>query len=247
MSPSIVIKKFIKSIFQSVGIDIIRRKNSPQETLLGLREAQFSTIIDVGANNGQFASYVRKLFPRATIYCFEPLPESFLILDEWSKKQQEMVIPFNVAIGDKDGDVEMFLHEEHAASSSLLATTSLAEEYYPFTKGQQRVCVRQMTLDNALSEVQANLSSEILIKLDVQGYEDRVISGGSNIFSRATACILEVSLDNLYEGQACFKELLIMLDKLGYRYVGNLEQIYGEDGHVIYIDAVFWNESKIRK
>ena len=76
-------------------------------------------------------------------------------------------------------------------------------------------------------------------KLDVQGYEDRVIAGGSKIFATATACILEVCLDSLYEGQAGFLKLLTMLDALGYRYVGNLDQAYGEDGHCIFLDAVF--------
>jgi len=30
-----------------------------------------------------------------------------------------------------------------------------------------------------------------------------------------------------------------MLYDLGYKYAGNLNQIYAEDGHVIYADAVF--------
>jgi hypothetical protein len=34
-------------------------------------------IIDAGANTGQFARMIEKIFPEANIYCFEPLGEGF--------------------------------------------------------------------------------------------------------------------------------------------------------------------------
>lgn len=231
--------RFIKTGFNLAGFDIFRRKNSPALTLLGLQSRPIRTVIDVGANTGQFAKKISGFFPEATIYCFEPLPEPFNKLSTWAKTQKGRVTPFNLAIGDKEGEAEMFLHEDHTPSSSLLATTKLTEHYYPFTKEQKRISVKQTTLDIALEEVKTDLSSEILIKLDVQGYEARVIAGGHKTFAKASACILEVCLDGLYEGQAGFNELLMMLEELGYRYVGNLDQVYGEDGHCIFLDAVF--------
>ena len=108
---------------------------------------------------------------------------------------------------------------------------------FPVTKNQERVTVKLLTLDHALQN--AKLEDNVLIKLDVQGYEDRVLEGGKEVFGKAVACILEISLDNLYEGQADFRELCARLDQMNYRYAGNLNQIYAEDGHVIYFDAVF--------
>lgn len=237
------IKKFIRSGFNLAGFDLVKRKNSPDLTLLGLQSRPIKTIVDVGANNGQFAKKISKFFPQATIYCFEPLPEAYSTLSAWAKTQNERVFPINLAVGEDSREVEMFLHDEHTSSSSLLATTELTEQYYPLTKEQSRILVNQKTLDNALEEVQASLESEVLIKLDVQGFEDRVISGGKNVFAKADACILEISLDTLYQGQARFKELLLMLDDLGYRYAGNLEQVYGDDGHCIFLDAVFLKDN----
>jgi FkbM family methyltransferase len=232
-------KKLIKSGFHLFGLDVVRRKNSPALTLLGLQSMSIRTIIDVGANTGQFAKKITEFFPTSKIYCFEPLPGPFGALSEWAATQGDRVVPFNLAIGDKEGEVEMFLHEDHTPSSSLLATTKLNEHYYPFMKGQQRISVRQMTLDEALAEMHAVLADDILIKLDVQGYEDRVIAGGREVLAKAKACILEVNVDSLYEGQADFMQLVTMLYDLGYRYVGNLDQAYAEDGHCIYLDSVF--------
>ena len=233
------LKRLVKSVFNQAGFDVVRRESSPSLTLLGLRSRPIQTVIDVGANTGQFAKNISGFFPNAKLYCFEPLPRPFDALSAWAKTQDGRVVPSKVAIGDNEGEAEMFLHEDHTPSSSLLATTKLNEQYYPFTTGQQRILVRQTTLDAALDELQAELSSEILIKLDVQGYEDRVIAGGSETFATATSCILEVCLDSLYEGQAGFLRLLTMLDSLNYRYVGNLDQAYGEDGHCIFLNAVF--------
>lgn len=221
------------------GIDLIRLENSPKHTLLGLKSIPFHTIIDVGANTGQFARYISQFFPRAKVFCFEPLPPSFSELSKWAITQEGRVFPFNLAIGEQSGEVEMFMHEDHHTSSSLLATTSLNEQYYPFTKKQKRIVVRQSKLDDVLDENGADLFPDLLLKLDVQGYEGRVIAGGRKTFEKASACILEVCLDGLYEGQSTFVELLIMLEELGYYYVGNLDQAYGKDGHCIFLDAVF--------
>lgn len=231
-----------KRILGLVGLDIIRNVNNPKRTLLGVGTMPIRTIIDVGANSGQFAKNILEHFPGATVYCFEPLPEPFSHLTNWAKTTGGKVITCNLALGNEEKQVEMFLHENHTPSSSLLETTKLTEEYYPFTRGQKKIMVRQTTLDNAFVEMKADLFSDILIKLDVQGYEDRVISGASETFAKASACILEISLDTLYKGQASFKDLITKLDSLGYQYAGNLEQVYRKDGHCIYIDAVFLNK-----
>ncbi len=233
------IKKLVKLGFNQLGLDLVRRHNSPSMTLLGLRSRPIMTVIDVGANTGQFAKRVSRFFPEAVIYCFEPLPDPFNELCKWAKTQNERVLPFNLAIGSENCEVSMFLHEDHTPSSSVLATTKLTEQYYPVTKAKKKISVAQKKLDTVFEENQKAFSSEILIKLDVQGYEDRVIAGGVNTFSKADACILEVSLDTLYKDQAGFRELLTMLDELGYCYIGNMDQVYAEDGHCIFLDAVF--------
>jgi FkbM family methyltransferase len=238
------IKSYIKSGLNVIGLDVIRQKNSPNQTLLGLKARPIRTVIDVGANVGQFAKYISGFFPSATLYCFEPLSEPFEELEAWANTQKGRVIPINLALGDKIEETEMFLHKEHTPSSSLLPTTSLTEQYYPFTKEQKRISIKQTKLDVVLSDAMGELIPEILIKLDVQGYENRVIAGGVEIFAKAAACILEVNVDTLYEGQAGFLEVIEMLDAHGYLYVGNLEQSYGDDGHCIFFEAVFLNKNK---
>lgn len=245
MRPKRLIKQNLKKIFRSFGIEVTRVKNCTEVNLLGLKEYSFETIIDIGANVGQFAQIISKDFPNATIHCFEPLPEPYAVLAEWAKSQSGKIISYNLAIGDNNNEqVEIFLHEDHTPSSSLLASTSLKEDLYPFIKNQKNIIVKQKTLDTAINESGENLKGNVLLKLDVQGFEDRVLLGASDTLKRASACILEVCLDKLYEGQADFYDLIEILKKSGYVYKGNLDQAYADDGHCIFIDAVFINKAR---
>ncbi|NQU82934.1 MAG: FkbM family methyltransferase [Parcubacteria group bacterium] len=229
-----------KKIFNLIGLDIIKIAKSPKYSFLGLKNLPIKTIIDVGANKGQFAKRAADIFPDAHIYSFEPVPRAYKILDEWIKQAKEKrFTAYNLALGENEGTVEMFDHIGHSSSSSFLKTTKVSESMYPFTKKQESIPVKLTTLDNWSKNLHSQLPNDILIKLDVQGYEDRVIKGGSETFNMAKTCILEVCLDKLYENQATFKQLSDLLYNLGYRYAGNLEQSYAEDGHVIFIDAIF--------
>lgn len=234
------LKQLTKKAFNQIGLDIIRISKSPRHSLLGLRKLPIKTIIDVGANKGQFAKYIKPLFPEALLYCFEPLPEPFKELKKWAEKQRNgSVTVFNLALGDNEGTLEIYSHVEHNPSSSFLKTSKICENFYPFTKKQVSIPVKMMTLDKWIRSLSDPVCPEILIKLDVQGYEDRVIQGGRETFSIAKACILEVNIDHLYKQQTTFKDISLLLYNLKFHYVGNLSQTYADDGHVIYINAIF--------
>ena len=234
-----LLKRLTKKTFNLIGLDIVRISKSPRSSILGLRKLPIRTIIDVGANTGQFARYISDLFPEGDILAFEPLAGPFKELQRWANQMGERVTVFNLAIGEEEGGFEIFNHEAHSPSSSFLKTTDVCETLYPFTKKQVSRKVKLSTLDKIIGSLSRPLVPDILIKLDVQGYEDRVVRGGRETFKMAKACILEVNLDKLYQKQTTFNDITFLLYELGYRYAGNLAQAYADDGHVIYIDAVF--------
>lgn len=233
------LKAAVKSLIRTAGFDVVRWRNSPGATLLGLRQKLIRTVIDVGANTGQYARSALRVFPEAIVYSFEPLPRAFEELSLWAKDKGSRVVARNVALGAYSRVAPMHLHREHSPSSSLLATTDLAEELYPITRAQEDVLVTQITLDEAMDQYLASLPKDVLLKLDAQGYEDRILEGGSETLNRTDHVVLEVCLDNLYEQQAQFAGLVDFLYTNGFSYRGNLDQTYAPDGHVIFIDALF--------
>ena len=232
-------RKIIIKIIHSLEFDIVRIQNDYDNPFGGLTRFPIRTVIDIGANRGQFARKALKQFPKAHIYCFEPLLEPFEELQKLAGVERESKITvFNLALGDKEGENKMFLCLGHDDSSSLLKSTKTSEILYPFTKKQTQIPVRLATLDKVMGNL-PELLTDILIKVDVEGYEDRVIYGGRKTFQKARACILEICLDKLYEDQATFSKISCFMDTLGFEYAGNLDQVYDKDGKIIYIDAVF--------
>lgn len=230
--PNSLANSLINFFTTNVSIDIWDDK------LLGLKEKPIKTIIDVGANIGQSTKKFAKIFPKATIHAFEPLQEPFLKLEQLSK-QNFHIISYNFALGDEEKKLTFFDHEKCTVSSSFLKTTQETKEDFPILKHQKEIIVEQLTLDGCFEKKLNSLESEILIKLDVQGYEKNVIKGGLKTFKRANACIIEISVDNVYEGQSTFKDIFVLLDSLGYKFVGNIDQVKGEDGRIKYFDSVF--------
>lgn len=161
------LKGLVKACFHIVGLEVTRAKNSPAITWLGLRSIGLRTIIDVGANTGQFARVASKHFPNAEMFCFEPLTGPFQELERWASSQSGRVHTFNCALAEASGERAFHLHSEHSTSSSFLENTLLNERYYPFTRKQEGVIVAVKTLDEALSDHLEGMETPILLKLDV--------------------------------------------------------------------------------
>jgi hypothetical protein len=72
-------KKIIKNIVSKTGYTIIRHGKS-KNPLTFLKEYSIKTVIDAGANIGQFAQEARLELPHAHIFSFEPMKNCYEIL-----------------------------------------------------------------------------------------------------------------------------------------------------------------------
>ncbi|MFM7369285.1 MAG: FkbM family methyltransferase, partial [Sphaerospermopsis kisseleviana] len=97
-------------------------------------------------------------------------------------------------------------------------------------------------LDQWVKENNQTIGDNILIKLDVQGYELSVIKGGEKTFKSAKLVIIEVSFYEFYEKQPLFDDIYKYLCNLGFVYRGNLEQFRSRSGDkILFADAIFEN------
>ncbi|MCG6871546.1 MAG: FkbM family methyltransferase [Gammaproteobacteria bacterium] len=231
-------KNFAVAMARSAGLDIRRASRGPGETLLGLRGLPIGTVLDVGANRGQFARDARRWFPTAVIHCFEPAEQPFAALASWANAEGSGCIhAHQVALGDHEGETDLQVHTNHTPSSSLLQATPTHDELCPSAIAQHTQRVRMSALDAVVSGLQ--LVPDVLLKMDVQGFEDRVLAGAAATLQDVRAVITEVCIAPLYTGQARFSDITRLLSDSGLTYVGNLEQHYASDGRVLFLDAVF--------
>src|SRR6266550_7450631 len=219
-------RKIVVRALAAFDREITHRSTNPAHNLLGLTAFPITCILDIGANLGQYATFLSKHFPSAHIFSFEPIPEAFARL-----KNIEIphFTPLQIAVGERNGVAVMEEHMHHNSSSSFLPATGICHAYYPVTKQTRSIEVPVMTLDTAVTHFQIALTADLLIKVDVQGFEDRVIRGGPRVFRSARACIAEICLDQLYEKQGTFPEIVGQLTEFGFEYAGNLEQSYATD------------------
>ena len=82
----------------------------------------------------------------------------------------------------------------------------------------------------------------MLVKIDVQGFEDRVLRGGERTIREAKAIIIETSFVPLYEGQPLFSDIRRQLTGWGFVYAGSVGQIRSRTtGEVLQEDSLFLN------
>lgn len=232
------LKSSLINLASRLDVHISRSRTHPSRTLLGLKRYNIGTIIDVGANTGQFARSMKAHFPTADILCFEPLPEPYRALSSWAARTQG-VVALNVALGDRSGTQEMLFHTDHSASSSFLKTTKHSESTFSFTASQRAILTKMERLDDFISARSTPLRREIMLKLDVQGFELHVLRGAASLLETVRAVIVEVILDELYQNQTSFVDIVSIMKEGGLVYSGNLDQVVAHDGHVMWLDAVF--------
>lgn len=227
----------LRKLIWKTGFDIRRYRPEPDE-MLWLKELGIKTIVDVGANIGQFAEEIRPDLPDAFMYSFEPLKDCYDTLVETFKDDKNFKA-FHMALGDANEEVTMH-RSAYSPSSSILKMAQSHKELYPYTKksSDEKITVRR--LDDLKELNPNNLEKEILVKIDTQGFEDRVIRGGTEFLKHVKVMIIETSFVTLYEKQVLFADIYKMLTDLGFVYKGSLHKKFNaKNGGNLYEDSIF--------
>jgi len=205
-----------------------------------LRAAEVRTVLDVGANEGQFARTALEAFPAARIYCFEPLPSAQAALRQLQLQLGGRIDLEPCALGDREGQIEFHVNAFSPSSSVLPLdqnVTALGDHIR--VASTVEVSVRRLA-DWAAEKV---LAPSVILKLDVQGYEASVLRGAGDFLQRVSAVIAETTFAPIYKGQASLGELCSILEPQGLRYreaVGVIRDL--ASGEPLWQDSVFVRE-----
>jgi FkbM family methyltransferase len=223
-----------------VGLDV--RRYQPASSFRARRARimaaeAITLVLDVGANAGQYGDEVRAGGYRGRLVSFEPLPGAFAELARHAAEDPAWDVR-RVALADRDG--EAVLHVAgNGWSSSLLPMTARHVRSAPESAyvGAERVTCRPL---DALASELVGEGDRVLLKLDVQGSELRVLAGAARTLPRVALLEVELSLAALYEGAPLLRDALAALDGLGYDLVG-LEPGFSEpaSGHLLQADGLF--------
>ncbi len=228
-------KKYINFFLKFFGL-VLKKNRKEIGPFIFLKEYNIKTVIDVGANIGQFASEIRAVLPNTFIYSFEPMKECFSSLVNTNKEDKNFKA-FNFALGDSNCEMNI-KKNSYAPSSSILDNSDLANKTFPYTKdfSEEKIVIK--TLDSISSNLK--IQNDVLLKIDVQGFEKQVLIGADKFLDNVKFIIIENSFFELYKGQALFDEIYNILNKKGFSYFGGLQtKKHPESGRILFEDSLF--------
>lgn len=194
------------------------------------------TVLDIGANTGQFTKTILALLPNVNIYSFEPLPDCFEQLQQFASKHSN-IKTFNAGIGDESGMMS-FERNNYSPSSSFLKINETHTQAFTFTEKSSTLEVKIERLDDITQNF--DLGKSLFIKIDVQGYEDKVLKGGEKTIKKAKVVIVETSFVPLYESQPLFDDVYSVFKEWGFSYFGMNDQLSDPNtGQILQGDAIF--------
>jgi FkbM family methyltransferase len=200
-----------------------------------LGELQLRTVVDVGANRGQFTLFALHTFPAARIISLEPLAAPAAVFRRVFANERRVTL-HNAALGPEAGQSTMHVSGRDD-SSSLLPITTTQGQLFRGTDEVRTETVRTAPLSAFLDG--SSIEEPALLKLDVQGYELEALRACGDLLDKFTYVYAEGSFIELYEGQVLADELIAWLREHGYELVGSYESASDEHGQTIQADMLF--------
>lgn len=194
------------------------------------------TVIDVGANKGQFSRAAAVVFPGARIVAFEPLAS---VAAAWRENLADVAdAEVHVcALGAEAATVDFHPHEYSLSSSVLPLAPGAGGEGGGGAGELEPVEVPLRRLDDVIEP--DGLAGPVLCKLDVQGYELEVLRGAPETLRRVDALVVELAFERHYEGQPLFTEMLDELAGRGFVLDVPIDVRRDEAGTVVEMDGLF--------
>ena len=203
-----------------------------------LRSIDFNTILDIGANKGQFALVGHHIHKNVKIISFEPLSKPAGIFKKIFDPKKNVKL-FNAAIGPVK-QIALMHVSKRIDSSSLLPIGKNQATLFPGTaeSHEEEIFVAPLAHFIALND----LIRPVFVKIDVQGFELEVIRGCKELINEFDYIYVECSFIELYKGQALANEVIKELGKYKFRLNGIYNLIYDLSGVAIQGDFLFKKE-----
>ncbi len=194
------------------------------------------TVLDIGANVGQFAVMTRRAGFDGRIISCEPLAGAYAELAARAARDEAWTAR-HTAVGREPGELRINV-SANSFSSSALPMTAAHRDNAP---GSEYVATETAPVTTVAALVAEHdvAPERALLKVDTQGFEDEVLAGAGDLVDRFAALQLELSFVELYRGQRLFDEVYAELRGRGFRIQSLEPGFSAEDGRLLQVDGLF--------
>lgn len=193
---------------------------------LRLRDAGFrpNTIVDIGANCGEWTRLVKGVFLATPVVMIEARDEMQPELQEVASKYPN--VSYAIALLGPSLRKDITFHVQGTGSSIYPERSDTSSS---------AISATMTTLDSIASSLKAPL----FLKLDVQGAELDVLQGGTATLSQAEVVQLEVPLVKYNEGAPTFEDVVSFMDdnEFSIHDIAGFIRPFGE--HLVQLDIIF--------
>jgi len=171
-------------------------------------------VLDVGAHGGWFFHCWQDWCPAATVHAFEPYPESFRAMEAIYGSDPRVTLN-QIGIGNSCGTLPLKVMADSKVSNSFLAHCPGTWDEIRYRTGEiSEVQVPVTTLDAYCAR--RSIASVYLMKIDVQGFELRVLQGAHATLAKTDHILVESAIRPLYEEAGTFTEVVSYLQQAGF-------------------------------
>ena len=183
------------------------------------KNKKINIIFDVGAHNGDFVDSFYSQHPESKFYCFEPLKKHYLYLKKKYLNNDHVKI-YNKGISEKNDTLNLNVNiATNASSFSEFNEKALFYRLRKFLLGTSKITTRTekcevINLDSFL--IKNHIPNIDLLKIDVEGFELKVLKGAINTLKNTKYVIIEVTLSNIFKNY--YKdEIINVLENSGFK------------------------------
>ncbi|MFZ0337892.1 MAG: FkbM family methyltransferase [Terracidiphilus sp.] len=203
------LNRIIRAAYKRLGIIHVGRRRV-RDLIDFIEDRGIDLVIDVGANIGQFGESLRAGGYRGRIVSFEPIAAAFQTLARKAAADGNWKA-HHCGLGAAPGTATLHVSGLSECSSILdLNNTASLHDSRIATDHTQEIQIQ------ALDQVAASLTGKMLLKIDTQGYEQQVISGGAETIQRVLGILMELPVIHVYAGEWRFHEAIEYMSGLGF-------------------------------
>jgi len=195
--------------YENLQRHIVDRREFYEENILEQLDRYLdnhSVIFDIGANIGNHSLYWAKRTHAQKIYAFEPVLSTYKILEKniAINRLEDIVMPFNIGLSEQDGYANILTYGMEGIGSTQLQQSKDGEMVV------QRL--DSLPLTDELERVD-------FVKIDVEGFECRVLRGGRKFFQKFKPIVFIESFPDK------FNETDSILKDYGYEHKRQFDEI----------------------